>query len=110
MMIKASAFTIMLFFTAQLFGQKPLPGQFTLSLQSFEVKAPAKEAFTHLMQETIKADPEKKGLLIIFKAKKEKRITLNINKMPIIEIIRYMCIAGNYKYKITGRTVNITDK
>lgn len=92
-------------------AQKPLAKQFNMKLSEFKaVGVPAKEAFEKLMKQTKEEDPEKKGLLILFNAKKNKRISLNINSMPVIQIINYLCLSGNYRYKITGRTVNIEDK
>lgn len=91
--------------------QKPLAKQFNMKLSEFKaVGVPAKEAFDLLSKKVKEEDPEKKGLLILFQAKKNKNISLNINSMPVINVINYLCLSGNYKYKITGRTVNITDK
>ena len=82
-----------------------------MKLSEFKaVGVPAKEAFAMLSKKVKEEDPEKKGLLIIFKAKKNKNISLNLNAMPVVNIINYLCLSGNYRYKITGRTVNITDK
>ena len=91
--------------------KKSLPKQLTMKLSEFKaVSVPAKEAFALLSKKVKEEDPEKKGLLIIFKAKKNKNISLNLNAMPVVNIINYLCLSGNYRYKITGRTVNITDK
>ena len=91
--------------------QKPLPKQFEMKLSSFNVNAtPAKEAFELLSKQVKEEDPEKKGLMILFNAKKSKNISMNISAMPVLQIINYLCLSGNYRYKITGRTVNIFDK
>jgi hypothetical protein len=109
-MLKIATFILVVFCSSIVLAQKPLAKQFSMKLDSFEVKAEAKEAFAKLMKECKEKDPDKRGLLIIFKAKKSKMIALNINKMPVIEILNYMCKSSGYKYKITGHTVNITDK
>jgi len=85
--------------------------QFNIKISDFRVNAlPAKEAFAQFSELVKKEDPAKKGLTIIFKAKKSKKISLNVSAIPVIEVIKYLCLSGNYRYKITGRTVNITDK
>ena len=91
--------------------KKPLAKQLSMKLSEFKaVGVPAKEAFALLSKKVKEEDPEKKGLMILFQAKKNKNISLNINSMPVINVINYLCLSGNYRYKITGRTVNITDK
>lgn len=88
----------------------PAP-QLSIKISDFRVNAtPAKEAFAQFAALVKKEDPDKKGLTIIFKAKKSKKISLNVSAIPAIEVIKYLCLSGNYRYKITGRTINITDK
>ncbi|MCM8527675.1 MAG: hypothetical protein NE327_14235 [Lentisphaeraceae bacterium] len=92
-------------------AETALAEQFNMKISDFRVNAvPAKEAFAQFSDLVKKEDPAKKGLLIIFKAKKSKKISLNVSALPVIEVIKYLCLSGNYRYKITGRTVNITDK
>ena len=107
-MAKILTFIFVIFLSNQLMAQRPLAKQFNMKID-FNVKTDAKEAFAKLMAECKKQDPDKKGLLIIFKGKKNKRISLNVT-MPVIQILNYMCKSSDYTYKITGRTVNITDK
>ena len=88
-----------------------LADQFNMKITDFRVNAvPAKEAFAQFSELVKKEDPTKKGLTIIFKAKKSKKISLNVSSIPVIEVIKYLCLSGNYRYRITGRTVNITDR
>ena len=107
--ILVTSFYLTLFSKAA--STRPLASQFNMKLSEFRVNAiSAKEAFAELSKKVKEEDPEKKGLLIIFKATKDKKVSLNINAMPVIQIIKYLCLSGDYRYKITGRTVNITDK
>jgi hypothetical protein len=98
-----------LLFSTQLFARE-LPKQLMMTLKSFSTQTNAKDAFAQLMKQAKKDDPKKKGILILFKAKKNKEINLNLSQMPLIEIIRYMCISSDYSFKVTGRTVIISDK
>lgn len=85
--------------------------QLNMKISDFRVNAiPAKEAFAQFAALVKKEDPANKGLTIIFKAKKSKKISLNVSSIPVIEVIKYLCLSGDYRYKITGRTINITDK
>ena len=100
---------LLFFLSFSLMAQK-LPKQLTMKLKSFKVNAPSKEAFAELMKQCKKEDPDNKGILIIYKGKKNKRINLNLTDVPVNELLRLICLSSGYKYKITGRTVNIVDK
>ena len=83
-------------------------------IPKFKQKATIEEVLAALRDESIKNDPDKKGVSIIYRKGQEKVKDKNFNfdfeNMPTGEIIRYICIASGLKYKVDKHAVIIAAK
>lgn len=62
----------------------------------------AADVFSQIQRRSKELDPEKKGIPISYPAfKEDKFVTLKMGKLPMGELIRYVCMYTGLKYKIS---------
>ena len=68
------------------------------------------DVFSQIQRRSRELDPEGKGIAFSYPAfKEDKFVTLKMGKLPIGELIRYVCMYAGLKYKITHHGVVIGD-
>jgi len=75
-----------------------------------------KEVFEFLREQSKAADPEGKGINMLFrfgpaglKAFTEGTVTLKMNNVPLSELVRYVCIASGLLYNYDAYTLMVYD-
>lgn len=69
---------------------------------------PAADVFSLIMRRSRELDPDKKGINITFSDfNEDKFVTLKMGKLPIGELIRYVCMYTGLKYKVDHRGITI---
>ena len=68
------------------------------------------DVFSQIQRRSRELDPEGKGIAFSYPAfKEDKFVTLKMGKLPIGELIRYVCMYTGLKYKVTHHGVVIGD-
>jgi len=77
--------------------------------------APLSTVVAHLRDLAKRLDPDKKGVNLILMSNpepgvKEPNISIHLTDVPLGEVIRYVCTAANYQYRIDEFAVVISPK
>ncbi len=66
------------------------------------------DVLSQIMRRSRELDPDKKGINIVYPVfKEDKFVTLKMGKLPIGELIRYICMYTGLKYKVTHLGVEV---
>lgn len=102
------------------FGQErkelaPISEKLKIVIPKFKQNAKIQDVLKSLKELSAKHDPKKKGLTIIYrpnpdKKDNEKTFNFDFENMPIGEIVRYICISSNLKFKVDKHAVIVADQ
>lgn len=93
--------------------QPKIEEKLKIIIPKFKKNSTIQEVLAALRDESIKNDPDQKGINIIYRMGPEKGKDKNFNfdfeNLPLGEIIRYICLVSGLKYKVEKFAVIISN-